>query len=272
MGQMKKYKYPTTCLTTDHVIRYGYRKKTMRLFCRSCCRSFSVNPHFLDTKAILYDHLDGLSFRKLAVRYEMSHMNVWRICEEELRKLPNNNQFTFKYCNRFSKIFLFDGKYFNIADQSHDWVLLWGVDYFRHDIPVFTIAPAETYQTWGRYFAQMRILNLHPKLLVCDDHMGLRLAARYCFPQAKLQTCYNHFKENIRRDLHVQSDEGKEKYHNFMARIESILDSKEKISTYNFNYWLSCLLRDYKHDSICLSILTNPEKFKKELLSNHPTC
>ena len=53
-------------------------------------------------------------------------MKAWRICEEELKKLPNNNQFTFNYCNRFSSIFVFDGKYFNVADQKYDFVLLWG--------------------------------------------------------------------------------------------------------------------------------------------------
>ena len=193
-------------------------------------------------------------------------MKAWRICEEELRKLPNNNQFTYQYCERFSKVFLFDGKYFNIASEKHDWALLWGIDYFRHDIPVFTIAPGETYQTWGRYFSFLRILNLHPKLLVCDDHMGLKMAARSCFPGAKLQTCYNHFKENIRRDLHIRSEEGS-KYKEFMKRIESILDSSEKISDYNFNYWMSCLYRDYHHDDVCLSILANIERYKKELLA-----
>lgn len=265
MGHMKKYKCPQ-CLLTRNVIRYGYRKTTIRLFCNTCRRSFSVNPFYLDKRSILYDHLEGLSFRSLGTKYSISPMKTWRICHDELKKLPNNNQFTYRYCERFSKVFLFDGKYFPIASEERDWVLLWGIDYFRHDIPAFTIAPAETYQTWGRYFSFLRILNLHPKLLVCDDHTGLKMAARYCFPQAKLQTCYNHFKENIRRDLHVRSDEGKQ-YKNFMKRIESILDSSEKISDYNFNYWLSCLYRDYHHDFLCLSILTNIERYKKELLA-----
>lgn len=143
---MKKYKCPR-CLTAKYVIRYGYRIKVIRLLCRKCSKYFSVNPCFFDKKSLLNDHLDGLSFRKLAIKYSVSKSQAWDICYEELKKLPTNNQFTFKYCNRFSHIFLFDGKYFNVATSRYDWVLLWGIDYFRHDIPVFIIAPSENYQS-----------------------------------------------------------------------------------------------------------------------------
>lgn len=265
MGHMKKYKCPQ-CFSTRSVIRYGYRKKVIRLFCKSCQKSFSVDPYFLNTKEILNDHLDGFSFRTLARKYNISKSHAWDICHEELKKLPDNNQFTYQYCNRFSKIFLFDGKYFPVADKKYNWVLLWGIDYFRHDIPVFTIAPAETYQTWARYFSFLRILDLHPQLMVCDDHTGLKMAARNAFPATKIQTCYNHFKENIRRDLHIRSDQGKH-YANFMKRIESILSSSEKIANQTFNTWLFALYRDYHTDPLCLSILTNIEKYKSELLA-----
>lgn len=262
---MKKYKCPV-CLSTSSVIRYGYRKKVIRLFCNLCKKSFSVNPCFVDKTAILNDHLDGLSFRKLAVKYRMSKSHIWDICHEELRRLPNNNQFTHMYCNRFSNIFLFDGKYFNVASENHDWVLLWGIDYLRHDIPVFTIAPSENYQSWGKFFSYFRILECYPQLLVCDDNINLKMAARSRFPGCKIQTCYNHFKENIRKDLHVRSNEGL-KYKDFMNRIESILSSSEKISDETFNHWMFCLYRDYHHDPICLYVLTNIEKYKQELLA-----
>lgn len=261
---MKKYKCPV-CLSTSSVVKFGYRKRVHRFLCRACKKHFSVDPFFLNVKEILSDHLDGLSFRRLAVKYGISKSQAWDICHEELKKLPNNNQFTYRYCNRFSKVFLFDGKYFPIASEKHNWVLLWGIDYFRHDIPVFMIAPLETYQTWGRYFSFLRILDLHPKLMVCDDHTGLKMAARYCFPRVKIQTCYNHFKETIRRDLQIRSDKTM-KYKDFMRRIESVLDSSEKHSDETFNHWLYCLYHDYHHDPVCLSVLTNIEKYKEELL------
>jgi len=191
-------------------------------------------------------------------------MKIWRICIEELKKLPNNNQFSFNYCNKFSQIFVFDGKYFNVAESSHNWVLLWGVDYFRHDIPVFTIAPSENYQNWRKLFSYFRILTVYPRLLVCDDNINLKMAARSAFPQVKIQTCYNHFKENIRRDLHIRSDNF---YKPFMRRIESILDSSNKLSEENFNSWLWKLYRDFNNDTLCKQILINIEKYKTELLA-----
>jgi len=260
---MKKYKCPR-CLTTFNVIRHAKRGNSIRYLCKACNKYFSINTNWFDKKGILIDHLDGLSFRRLASKYDISPMKAWRICEKELRKLPNNNQFTFKYCNRFSHIFVFDGKYFNVATDKYGWVLLWGIDYFRHDIPVFTVAPSENYQSWSKFFFHFRLINHHPMLLVCDDNYNLKLAARNHFPQVKIQTCFNHFKQNIRLDLKVRSDDT---YKPFMRRIESILNSSQKLSDETFNHWLFCLYRDFKHDPVCLQTLTNIERYKHELLA-----
>ena len=105
---MKKYKCPI-CLTTKKVVKQRKRKTTLVFLCKTCKKYFSTNTHFLDRKEILNDHLDGLSFRKLAIKYDISKSKAWEICNEEFKKLPNNNQFTFNYCSRFSHIFLFDG-------------------------------------------------------------------------------------------------------------------------------------------------------------------
>jgi hypothetical protein len=260
MGHMKKYKCPR-CLSTGNVIKYGYRNKHHRFFCKICHKHFSVNPCFLDKKSILSDHLDGLSFRKLASKYGISTMKAWRVCIEELKNLPNNNQFTSNYCSRFSNIFVFDGKYFNVADQEYDWVLLWGIDYFRHDIPIVTIAPSENYQSWAKYFAYFRIISHHPQLVVCDDNLNLKLAARKCFPAVRIQTCFNHFKENIRRDLKVRSDNT---YKDFMRKIETVFDQKYNDEALNKKLYL--LYQNYRYDSVCLSVLTNIERYKAELL------
>ncbi len=262
---MKKFKCPV-CFSTKNVSRQRKRGNSIVFLCQSCRQYFSINTRWLDRKSILSDHLDGLSFRALANKYHISHMTAWRICEEELKKLLNNNQFTFNFCNRFSQIFLFDGKYFNVATDEYDWVLLWGVDYLRHDIPVFTIAPSENYQSWRKFFSYFRILTVFPQLLVCDDNTNLKMAARDAFPAVKIQTCYNHFKENIRRDLRIRS-EGKDQYRDFMTRIESILNSSQKLANETFNHWLFTLYRDYSHDHICLQVLTNIEKYKSELLA-----
>jgi len=258
---MKKYKCPG-CLSTSQVIRYGYRGKIIRLFCNGCHRSFSFNPYFLDKKSILYDHLDGLSFRSLANKYKVSHMKIWRICYEELKKLPNNNQFTFNYCNRFSSVFVFDGKYFNVAESEHNRVLLWRVDYFRHDVPVFTVAPSENYQNWSKFFFYFRLLNHHPELLVCDDNINLKMAARKHFPAVKIQTCYNHFKENIRRELNVRSDPT---YRYISVAIDNILSHRQPM--WMFNERFQRLYDKYSSNPVAQQVLTNVQKNKTELLA-----
>lgn len=190
----------------------------------------------------------------------MSPMKAWRICEEELKKLPNNNQFTFNYCDQFSTTFVFDGKYFNVAAGNHDWVLLWGVDYFRHDIPIMFVAPSESYQAWSKFFFYFRIINHHPQLIVCDDNTNLKMAARKNFPSITIQTCFNHFKENIRRTLKVRSDE---MYRPFMHRIETVLT--EKLNDAAMDKQLFALYRDYRHDIVATTILTNIQRYKPEL-------
>lgn len=260
---MKKFKCPQ-CHVTTSVIRYGRRKKVIRLFCKTCDHHFSFNPWFLDTKRILSDHLDGFSFRTLARKYGVSPMKAWRICEEELQKLPDNNQFTFTYCNRFSQILVCDGKYFNVVNgaNNQDWVLLWGVDYFRHDIPVILVAPSESYTSWSKFFTFFRIINNYPRLIICDDNSNEKTAARAKLPGVTIQTCYNHFKENIRRDLHIRSDDA---YKEFMKRIESAFEGKRSDSDWNKKLW--ALYRDYRNDPVCVSVLTTIQKYMPELLA-----
>lgn len=258
---MKKYKCPQ-CHSTKAVIHYGHRKKVLRFFCKVCEHYFSFNPFYLDTKEILSDHLDGFSFRTLARKYDISSMKAWRICEDELKKLPQNNEFTHKYCDRFSQILISDGKYFNVASEKNNWVLLWGFDYFRHDIPIISVVPSESYASWARFFTYFRIINSMPRLIVCDDNPNEKMAARNVFPAVKIQTCYNHFKENIRRDLKVRSTET---YREFMKRIEEIFEGKRTDADRNKR--LFALYRDYKTEPVCVSVLTNIEHYKEELLA-----
>lgn len=266
---MRKYKCPS-CQHTSAVIRHSKRGKSIRYKCKDCQRFFSIKTIHKDHNAVLGDHLDGLSFRKLANKYNISSMTAWRICEEELKRLPDNNKFTFNHCNRFSKIFVFDGKYFSVKGYQYGYVLLWGVDYFRHDIPVFTIAPSENYSAWATFFSYFRIINHYPQLVVCDDNTNLKLAARNFFPAVAIQTCFNHFKENIRRDLRVRSDQT---YRPFMKRIEAVLT--EKLNDEAINKKLFALYTDYRFDPLCVQTLAMIEKYRHELtgyrgISNSP--
>ena len=256
---MKKYKCPA-CVSTQDVVKFGYRGKSHRFFCKKCSKHFSVNPHFIDTKRIMMDHLDGFSFRKLASRYDISPMTAWRICDMELKKLPNNNQFTHRFCDRFSSTLIVDGKYFSVKDQKHGYVLLWGVDYFKHDIPVFIIAPSESYHGWAKVFGLHRIVNHYPELLVCDDNINIKMAARDKFPGVHIQTCTNHFKENIRRTLKVRSETF---YQPFMRDVEDIFSQKRADG--DMQSRLRKLFGVYAHDHACLKVLTNIQRNYTEL-------
>lgn len=260
MGYMRKYKCPN-CLTTTLVIRQRKRNDSIVYLCKGCEKYFSIKTVHIDTTSILNDHLDGISFRKLAVKYGISKSHAADICYEELKKLPNNNQFTHTYCNRFSSIFVFDGKYFTVKGFKYGYCLLWGVDYLTHDIPIHILAPNENYQSWATFFSYFRIINSYPQLVVCDDNVNLKMAARNAFPSVTIQTCYNHFKENIRRTLHTRSDNT---YKPVMRRIEDILTVK--LNDGALNKKLFALYRDYKHDPVVVSVLTNIQRYMPELL------
>lgn len=261
MGYMKRYTCPH-CRSISHVIRQTKRGKSILYKCKGCVKYFSVKTIYADKKAVMNDHLDGMSFRRLAGKYNFSSMTAWRMCEEELRKLPDNNKFTFNYCNRFSNIYVFDGKYFTVKGYPYGYALLWGIDYFRHDIPIFTLAPSENYHAWAQNFSFFRIINHYPQLVVCDDNANLKLAARNTFPEVKIQTCFNHFKEGIRRNLKVRSDPT---YKPFMRRIEDVF--REKLNNGAMDRRLFALYRDYKYDPICVQTLTTIERYKPELIA-----
>jgi len=187
---------------------------------------------------------------------------VQRICFDELKRLPDNNKFTFNYCNRFSRIFEFDAKYISVKGYDHKVAFLWGIDYFRHDFPVILLARSESYKSWAKYFEFFRIINNIPDYLVCDDNSPLKIAARYKFPNVKVQTCYNHFKEGIRRDLRVRSDDT---YRKFSKEIDMILSKKR--SERDFDFLLHRALVYYIKDPVSTQIIVNMSKRKEELLA-----
>lgn len=259
MGYMKRYKCPH-CHKTAAVIRQTKRGRSIRYKCKDCVRYFSIKTTTFDKKALLNDHLDGVSFRKLAGKYGISPMTAWRVCEEALSQLPDNNKFTFTYCNRYSDIFVVDGKYFSVKGYPYGYTLLWGIDYLKHDIPIFTVAPSENYSAWATYFSYFRIINHHPRVVVCDDNTNLKMAARNTFPAVRIQTCFNHFKETIRRELRVRSETT---YKPFMQRIEEVLT--KKLNDELMNKKLFALYRDYRNDPVCVHILTTIERYRPEL-------
>lgn len=211
---------------------------------------------------MLKDHLNGLSFKDLGERYSVSKSTAYRICKQQLKQLPDNNKVTFNYCSKFSSTFEFDAKYINVKGYDRKIAFLWGVDYQRHDFPIILLAKSESFQSWTKFCEYFRIINHIPNLIVCDDNSPLKIAARYKFPQVKIQTCYNHFSEGVRRDLKVRSCDT---YKPFSKQIDILLSAKR--STSDFNNYLFNIYQSFKHDPVALKIIVDIEKRKKEFLS-----
>lgn len=208
------------------------------------------------------DHLNGLSFKDIGDKYGISKPTTYRIVTKELENLPDNNKLTFTNCNRFSHIFEFDATYIQVKGYKHNLAFLWGVDYFRHDFQFFLLTPSESYHAWATYFSHFRIISHHPDYLVCDDNSNIKTAARFLFPDVTVPTCYNHFKEGVRRTLKVRSDQT---YRLFSKSVGLLLSKKR--STDDFNKRLYGIYKDYKDDPVALNVIISIERRKDEFLT-----
>lgn len=166
--------------------------------------------------------------------------------------------------SHYSGYLVFDGKYFPVKDYREGVVLLWGADFLTHDLPHFLLAPSENYPACLSYFSQIKALDYPLRLLICDDNDAIKMAARYIYPDVSIQTCQNHFLENIRRDLNIRSDQT---YRDFYFHLESVL--KEKLNPFDFNLALGEIFKKFDGEtnervSNWIGVLL---KFKEELLA-----
>jgi len=126
---------------------------------------------------------------------------------------------THDFCNRkrFRGELVVDGKYVKVKGYERKIPLLYGIDYWTHDIPVCLLATSESFQWWVQFFTQLKNVDYPLITVTCDDCEAIRMAAEYVFPDVLPQLCHVHFLENIRRELQVRSDDT---YQGFMADIE----------------------------------------------------
>lgn len=231
-------------------IKQGSRKGLKRFECKGCGKWFSID-HRRKNYSVIEDHLDGKPFRKIADKEKISKSAVARKCFEQIKGLPHNNEITRRYCNRFCGIMVVDGKYIKIKGYEQKIPLLWGLDYLSHDIPVFEFAPSESYQSWLKYFGYLKSIRYPMKIVICDDNENIKQAAKYIFPGVIIQTCHNHFLENIRRDLRVRTEE---KYQSFVFDLKQELFSR-KFTRDDFGQRAFKLFKKYQEDQITTSVL-----------------
>lgn len=99
------------------------------------------------------------------------------------------------------------------------------------------------------------------QIVICDDNENIKMAARYIFPNVIIQTCQNHFLENIRRDLHVRTEE---KYRDFVSNLKTELFLR-KFTKIDFQQRALRLVKKYTGCPIEISCLLKIEKNFDEL-------
>lgn len=222
---------------------------------------FSIDYRPKKDELIIDDHIDGKPIRKIADKNKQSKSTVARKYNEQLKNLPHNNEITKLYCNRFCGILIVDGKYVNVRGYDQKISLLWGIDYLTHDIPVFELTASEAYECWLRYFGYLKSIRYPLVIVICDDNENIKQAAKYMFPNVIIQTCQNHFLENIRRDLQVRTEE---KYQQFIFDLKNEL-FLNKINRQDFEKRAFKLFKKYEHDPIAVSYMVRIQKYTQEL-------
>lgn len=175
--------------------------------------------------------------------------------------MPHNNEITKRHCSRFCGIVIVDGKFVKVRGFEKKIPLLWGIDYLTHDIPIFVLTPSESYESWLKYFGYLKSINYPMKIVICDDNENIKLAAKYIFPNVIVQTCQNHFLENIRKDLQVRTEE---KYKPFVDDLNNEL-FYQKITRPDFEKKAFKLFKKYQADSIALHYIIRIQKYIQEL-------
>jgi len=238
----------------------------LRFFCNKCSKSYQVNRSKKNHShsSILLDHLDGLSFRKLSDKYDISVGSAHNYIMSKLETLPHCADLTRQYSNKYCGIVLTDGKFIKVGGYEHKIPVLYGIDYLTHDIPTYILAPSENYQVCRKFFNALRLLNYPLRRLVSDDNSNIYEGCKSIYPNVVRQLCLNHYKENLRKLLQVRTDDT---YKQFMYEIMDLFRIKR--SKQDFNRLASIILQRYSQDSLCVKIMLDIEQNKVFFSAHH---
>lgn len=158
---------------------------------------------------------------------------------------------------------LVDAKYLKVKGYEREIPVIYGIDYYTHDIPHYLFSVAENYATYDEFFRDLLLLKYPLQNLVSDDNTNIRDACRRIYPNTTAQLCLNHYKENLRRTLQSRKSE----YHSqFISEIVQILTKKR--SRQEFDTHATRIYLRYQHDPVLKHILIDMDK-RKELLNGH---
>lgn len=201
----------------------------------------------------------GFSFRTLANLNQLNAATVYRHNQKRLEQLPHIADVTRKYCTRFCGILLVDGKYVAVKGYDRKIPVLYGIDYLTHDIPHYILSVGENYTTCLKFFQSLKLLKYSLQAVVADDNINIFQAATHVYPGIVTQLCQNHYKENIRAELAVRTDET---YVPFMREIEELFS--QRYSRQQFDLMAGKIFRRYP-DPRCQAIMLDIERRKSQL-------
>lgn len=192
----------------------------------SCEQGHSFSISHKEKFPILWlRHIDGAPIRKLAVEVELSIAQTYEHVLRELKQLPNSNKLTREYCSRFCGILIVDAKYIKVRGYPKKIPFIFGIDYLTHDIICCLLAPSENQLAYEKFFGMLRRMQYPMRVVCADDNGAVKPALNRVFPRAGLQTCQNHYLENIRRALCVRTDETHREF--FFSLKKLVFDQHE---------------------------------------------
>lgn len=177
---------------------------------------------------VFNDHLDGLSYRKLARRTSVHKKKICQIVNAEISSLPDNLELT-KLCFnqlKYSGNLVVDGKYVPVKEfveteqteligkipksrkrqkVKRGKVLFWGADYDSHDLPHYEFGDSENGFVFNNYFLALKTNSYPLKSLTTDDKGEVIRATKRHFPDCAIQLCIKHYMAKLIRTLVTQN-------------------------------------------------------------------
>jgi transposase-like protein len=201
-----------------------------------------------------------LSFRSLGLKHGVNASTVYRRYESEVKKQIQVIDITRKYCSKFCGILLVDGKYLKVKGYERKIPVIYGVDYLTHDIAHFVLGTSENYRLLLKFFTSLRLANYPLQVLVSDDNQNIPQSCLKVYPNAIVQLCQNHYKQNLRASLGLFKDLT---YLSFMKNVETLFC--RKMGTEEFKIRASKIYESYKYDDLAKSVMLDIAKRSGEL-------
>lgn len=196
-----------------------------------------------------------MSFRALAHQFEISVGGAYTKVSAQLQAIPACTEVTRKYCNRFCGVLLVDGKYIKVKGYDRKIPVIYGIDYITHDIVTYVFSLGENYQTCLKFFKALKLLRYPLHAIVSDDNINIYEACKVMYPDAITQLCLNHYKEAVRSNLEVRTNQT---YQPFMSEIEYLFQQRR--SQPEFTNIAAKITRRYGSDSRCMSVMIDIQK------------